>query len=373
MVFTPMNIFSDLQVDVIVRLVTGSTSASGICRRRSVGRLRHLHKKELVARPSCSQGLLHSAVQQEDHTRKEAVKKLIHQFETHPHREALKADLRQNHAYNPFSEQSKEMIYNMGNMEYFEMCEITSKVQCPHCMTYWAKSIVYCTCGTCLRPSDKTRKLNKDRFDALSIPNYVIKKGPSHGARKHREANSVSRSSPANKARKKGYNSRLDRSLNCPIYRASQIQIGWGEEHCARSDAIAAEDHSYMATAEERKRRENSWVLVLNSSGKNGPMDQREDYAEAIKIKERLYKEYREGNARLHPSEQVRQRASQPFFQSSEGTEGVDPKTGWKWYPSAASSSSSSSWHSCQIILAVPFTWRCTLRRSIECVFRPSG
>ena len=41
------NIFGDLQVDVIVRLVTGSTSASGICRRRGVGRLRHLHKKEL--------------------------------------------------------------------------------------------------------------------------------------------------------------------------------------------------------------------------------------------------------------------------------------------------------------------------------------
>ena len=41
------NIFSDLQVEVTVRLDTDSTSASGICRRRGVGRLRHLHKKEL--------------------------------------------------------------------------------------------------------------------------------------------------------------------------------------------------------------------------------------------------------------------------------------------------------------------------------------
>ena len=41
------NIFSDLQVDVIVRLETDSTSASGSCRRHGVGRLRHLHKKEL--------------------------------------------------------------------------------------------------------------------------------------------------------------------------------------------------------------------------------------------------------------------------------------------------------------------------------------
>ena len=40
------NIFSDLQVEVTVRLETDSTSASRICRRRGVGRLRHLHKKE---------------------------------------------------------------------------------------------------------------------------------------------------------------------------------------------------------------------------------------------------------------------------------------------------------------------------------------
>ena len=41
------NIFSDLNVEVTVRLETDSTSASGICRRRGVGRLRHVHKKEL--------------------------------------------------------------------------------------------------------------------------------------------------------------------------------------------------------------------------------------------------------------------------------------------------------------------------------------
>ena len=62
------------------------------------------------------QGLPHSAFQEHDHIRKQAVQKLIHQFETHPNRESLKADLKQNHVVNPFSEQSKEMIYSMGNM-----------------------------------------------------------------------------------------------------------------------------------------------------------------------------------------------------------------------------------------------------------------
>ena len=63
------------------------------------------------------QGLLHSAVQEHDHIRKQAVQKLIHQFENHPNKGALQADLQQNRAFNPFSEQSKEMIYSMGNME----------------------------------------------------------------------------------------------------------------------------------------------------------------------------------------------------------------------------------------------------------------
>ena len=88
------------------------------------------------------QGLPHSAVQEHDHICKKAVQKLIHQFENHPNKEA-----------NPFSEKSKEMIYSMGHMEYFEICEITPNMQCPTCMTYWPKGVENCTCGACVRPS----------------------------------------------------------------------------------------------------------------------------------------------------------------------------------------------------------------------------
>ena len=64
----------------------------------------------------------------------------------------------------------------MGNTEYFEMCEIISEVQCQDCLLYWEMGTVYCACGACLRTSQKNRKLKKDRFDVLSIPNYVIVK-----------------------------------------------------------------------------------------------------------------------------------------------------------------------------------------------------
>ena len=205
---------------------------------------------------------------------------MIHQFETHPNREALQTDLKQNHAHKPFSEKSMDMIYSMGNMEFFEICEIPPKVQCSNCMTYWTKGIVYCTYGTCLRPSNKIRKLNKDRFDVLSIPNYVIKKGPSHGARHGNTEEQIIYHAAlvsSKKAKKNDCESLLDRFLNSPCYRESQINIAWNEEHCARYDVIAAGYHSSFAATAERFGRQNTWVLELNSSGPSGPMNQRED------------------------------------------------------------------------------------------------
>ena len=55
--------------------------------------------------------------------------------------------------------------------------------QCSHYLLYWNQGIVYCTCGQCLIHSESRRILSRLRLDALSIPNYVIKKGPTHGAR----------------------------------------------------------------------------------------------------------------------------------------------------------------------------------------------
>ena len=52
-----------------------------------------------------------------------AFKELVKKIESHPHREALQADLQQNNVYNPFSDDSKAMIREMGNVELFELCE----------------------------------------------------------------------------------------------------------------------------------------------------------------------------------------------------------------------------------------------------------
>ena len=89
------------------------------------------------------QGPPHSTFQKQDDSRRETVKKMIHQFETHPNRESVMADLSKNQKFNLFSEKPKELIRSMGNTVYFEMCEIISKEQCQDCLLYWEMWALY--------------------------------------------------------------------------------------------------------------------------------------------------------------------------------------------------------------------------------------
>ena len=88
-------------------------------------------------------GLPHAIVKQAENFR---VRELVKKIETHPHREALQAHLQQNNFYNPFSDDSKAMIREMGNVELFELCETISEVQCKECLLYWNQGVIYCTC-----------------------------------------------------------------------------------------------------------------------------------------------------------------------------------------------------------------------------------
>ena len=78
-------------------------------------------------------GLSHAVVKEEENFR---VQELVKKIESHLHREALQADLQQNNVYNPFSNNSKAMIRDLGNVELFELCETIPKVQCFQCLLY---------------------------------------------------------------------------------------------------------------------------------------------------------------------------------------------------------------------------------------------
>ena len=70
-------------------------------------------------------GLSRAVVGEAEHLRVQA---LVKKIEHHPHREALHADLQQNNVYSPFSNNTKAMIREFGNVELFELCESTPKV-----------------------------------------------------------------------------------------------------------------------------------------------------------------------------------------------------------------------------------------------------
>ena len=130
-------------------------------------------------------------------------------------------------------------------MELFDLCETIPKVQCSECLLYWIQGRVYCTCGHLLVESESNRNFSQWRLDALSIPNFVIKKERPHGAR-HSKTEAQKEHFIAHNARKrcikkifKGIHARCQKDLR---YRDSQLRIGWTEEKCIEMDELAQKE-----------------------------------------------------------------------------------------------------------------------------------
>ena len=217
------------------------------------------------------------------------------------------------------------MIRELGNVELFELCETTPKVQCSHCLLYCNQGIVYCTCGQFLVESEPRRKLNKLRLDALSIPHYVIKKGRCHGARHGKTEEQKEFQSAWNAWKRcckrvdsqgEHFKGIHDRFLRDQVYRESQRAIGLTEQKCIEMDELAKQNHTYHLSTEKFKRYQGQWYLTLNKSGKNAPMRFRPDFRAAVSFKNRLH---------LESGEQV----AEPIF----------PQQYRRWH-----SSSSDSW-----------------------------
>ena len=276
-------------------------------------------------------GLSHAVVKEAEHLR---VQELVKKIDSHPHREALQADLQQNNVYNQFSKNSKAMILELGSVELFELCEIVPEVQCSHCLLYRNQGIVYCTCGQCLIYSESRGEFNRRRLDAISVPNYVIKKGRSYGAEHgkteeqkeyHIAWNAWKRCCKKVDSQGGHFTGIHDRFLRDPVYRESQPAIGWTEQQCNDMDELAKEDHTYHLTPEEQRRYQGQWYLTLNKSGKNGPMKLRSDFRAAVSIKNRLHRESGEKVEEPISPEQYRR------WHSSSSTSWWD-KSEWNWF-----------------------------------------
>ena len=225
------------------------------------------------------------------------------------------------------------MIRELVNLELFELCETIPNVQCSDCLLYWNQGVVYCTCGQFLVESESKRKFNKLRLDALSIPRHVIKKGRCHGARHgkteeekeyHKAWNAWKRCCKKVDSQGGHFTGIHDRLLRYPVYRESQLAIGWTEQKCKEMDELAKEDHTYHPSPEEFRRYQGQWYLTLNKSGKNGPMRLRSDFRAAVSVKNRFHRESGEQVAEPFSVEQYR------IWHPSANTSGRD-KSEWNW------------------------------------------
>ena len=143
---------------------------------------------------------------------------------------ALITDLQKTDTLNPFSEESKKIIHNLGNVELFELYEGSTKTPCPSCAKYWSGGVLYCKCGQCQLPSEKQGMMTKEKFDWLSVPYFLIKEGASRGARHGKSEEQYDHHHQAvqclRKVKKNQFGSIHERHPKQDSYRESHMVIG---------------------------------------------------------------------------------------------------------------------------------------------------
>ena len=219
------------------------------------------------------------------------------------------------------------------------MCEVSPKIQCPPCLASCTKGVVYCRCGFYLERTNTRWQTNKDRFDILSIPNYVIHKGVFRGRRcgtsdaqqlyhKAQEGTkewiwihiwkiSIIRRIQGfpNKNwldRRNVWPPRQNRSPRSKLY-----------SYKGREDAIRTCLEIILEQLRQQRSNESTAWLCRSRQGKK-----------------RLPKEGVKECSNIHLSQQTRQRKNHSFSQTSDSYVKTDPQAGWKWYSSSPSSSS---------------------------------
>ena len=229
-------------------------------------------------------GVPHSTVKQ---LHGASVRDLIQKIENHPNRHALQRDLQQSQSFNPCSQESKEMIHEVGNVELCEILDMEPKAQSKECRSYWDVGIVYCTCEHFLRNgTEENQKFVQFTMDLLPIPNYYIKEGRPHGHRYGKKpgdheyfiANSLKK-----KCKKKFFLGIHDRFIRDEKFRKNMIDVGRSEELCREMDKLANEDHTHHITAEEISVYRNDWWLRSNTVGSDTmPVRHRADFKQAL-------------------------------------------------------------------------------------------
>ena len=202
-----------------------------------------------------------SAVEQQKYNTWEQGQEVDREVSEPPTQGILFKDLSQTQKINKFSKESQDFLADMTNTEVFELCENSSKQQCPECNTYWEIGIIYCSCGRNKKSSQRPTEFEQNNYDVTSIPGYVTKKnssrdakhGPSERQRLYYQAKQMLK-----KTRQKKHGNHptiLSRWYTSESYRTSLSDIGWKEKDIMLYDRIATS---------QQKQREFTFCIGIS-------------------------------------------------------------------------------------------------------------
>ena len=118
------------------------------------------------------------------HSEKLNILQLIRRITSHPQKQAVQKDLDQEQSFNAFSDESKKVIKESGNIEISEIINAEPKWQCKSCLTHCNPGIIYCACGRLMTTdSSENRKYISSTLDSFSIPCFYIRKDRPRGHR----------------------------------------------------------------------------------------------------------------------------------------------------------------------------------------------
>ena len=98
---------------------------------------------------------------QNDQARKQLISSLTRLLLNHPEKKKLMDELSINNddSYKPMSDHVKQIIKDQGDVEAYDLCQFSHKVQCQHCSKYMSSDNVYCEFGNAFAQAFKNQQI----------------------------------------------------------------------------------------------------------------------------------------------------------------------------------------------------------------------
>ena len=84
----------------------------------------------------------------------------------------------------PIRNRSKQIMKEKGNLEAFEILELSNEAECEHCPTYVSSGHVYCDCGRAAQSPvivEQLQRKIRQKFELLTTSAFFLIRGPTRG------------------------------------------------------------------------------------------------------------------------------------------------------------------------------------------------